>query len=277
MVEAWCGIPLDIHLKAVSITSMRLFSKYWGWRARASGLSEDLLGVAGLLHDIGKAALGYQGKVYYSNGGCSANFLGHEVLGAVALSAYRGSGLNAMIPLVISVLHHHHGMPYRFKQSRSPWLDLFDNTSNVSKSIVRVLGCSSNMWRGCILNALHEIAAYYELNIRKLITEMYPKTSEILSGSLEKHDVIDHYKGDMNTIITYTMKPGGVHLSSIATILTGYTAVADSIVAGLERNNFNTQKVKGSYAYRVLKELGDPEKLLTEITTLIKPLYKTIS
>ena len=275
-VSAWCGVSLDSHLRSVAVASSILFKKYWVWRARSTGLHEELLEIAGLLHDIGKAARGYQDNINAGSGKCRANFLGHEILGAIALAgAFISSNRvinDNIILLTIVILQHHHGMRNRFQGSKSPWIDVFTNR-NIRYMIADKLGCPRGRELGCIIEAIHDIEEYYEDVIYPVIVELYPKAVSIMPRRLGRYNNPQQYKARMEEIMRIASRSITISMAGTASVLTGYTAVSDSMVAGLERNEFRVEALKRSYVYRVVGELGEPERILEIVTDNIRRLY----
>ena len=274
-LQAWRGVPLVSHLLATARASRILLWREWRWRARASSVPEWSLEFACLVHDVGKAWSAYQDDIR-SKPEDKISLWGHEVLSAIPIYALYRSCLRGGVedPVLrglavagISVLNHHHGMHERFSYRHfyTPY------------SITMIFKELFNRWgrRESITELLYNI-----VNVLLEVTKLrYYDIFEILNQAANRiypNELLGEAKQGVRDVLDYSSRDK--KLSAACVTATGFLALADTIVASLERNSFRIEYVLKRYAGRVLKEkLGEngAVEALSILVQKIRPLYRT--
>ena len=265
--ETYTLIQHSLHTAAIA----DLFYDRWRWRSRISGLPDSLLLVAAGLHDIGKAWRGYQEAAItrYCSRGREPSFLYHEVLSGIVIAAMEKEAgkrrhVLARSPLwealILSVVLHHHGMTGRYSKSiskiidelfleeRPTWQfkpvsirDLLRDALPPAREILGKLGCLAR-----------ELGRGYDLGLLVGMIELIDSLEERISGG--ERLGLDVIISTMENALGRAGKdPGKEDFSATVSVLAGFTAVADSAAASIERSRRDSIP-RGTYAWRVLEE-----------------------
>ena len=278
-IIAWCNpgsrpgtyqpytlVQHSLHTAAIA----DLFYDRWRWRSKVSNLPESLLLVTAGLHDIGKAWRGYQeaAKSRCSKGE-KPSFLFHEILSGIVVAsmkreADRRKHALARSPLwealIIGVILHHHGMTSRYGNSIVKIIDkifrdgivgkdfpslsireLLEDALPPAREILEKLGCLAR-----------ELGKGYDLDlINSMIEFIDGLAGRIASNARLGQDLIlKNIKDSIEKVERYLEKE---ELSAAITVLAGFTAVADTTAASIERSHGNIIP-RGTYAWKVLEE-----------------------
>ncbi len=251
-----------------------LFIDRWRWRSRVSNLPDSLLFITAALHDIGKAWRGYQrAAIDYCNNGKEPSFFLHELLSGTIIAAIASQAdEHARIStedilwrsLTMGIILHHHGMIRRYKTGIVSIIDgLFINGNlckywrdknwcNESLTIVTLLEDALPYIKE-VLERLLCLTRKLDRSIDQHLIEEMIKLTDFLKGlRLDEYKIIEYLKDLVKITVS---NPRQAELSSIISILAGFTAVVDSASASIERTCSSTTKLpSGTYAYRVIRE-----------------------
>ena len=247
-----------------------LFYDRWRWRSRVSNLPESLLLITASLHDIGKAWRGYQEAALNScSRGMEPSFRLHELLSGIVVASMKreagrrrhdSAGSPLWEALIVGVILHHHGMTSRYKNSIVKIIDkifrdrivdkgfpsisireLLEDALPPAREILEKLGCLAR-----------ELDKGYDLDlINSMIEFIDGLAGRIASNARLGQDLI--LKNMKDSIEKVGRYPEKEELSATITVLAGFTAVADTTAASIERSQGNTIP-RGTYAWRVLGE-----------------------
>ena len=247
-----------------------LFYDRWRWRSRVSNLPESLLLITASLHDIGKAWRGYQEAALNScSRGREPSFWLHEILSGIIVAvmkreASRSEHVLARSPLwdalVVGVTLHHHGMTSRYGNSivkiiEKLFLDgivgkgfpplsvreLLEDALPPAREILEKLGCLAG-----------ELGKDYDSGLMNSMIEFIDGLAGRIASNarLGQDLILKNMKDSIEKVGRYSEKE---ELSATITVLAGFTAVADTTAASIERSQGNTIP-RGTYAWRVLGE-----------------------
>ncbi len=267
--QAWPGVPLNSHLKAVARALKMLVWREWLWRARSSSVPEWSLTLAGLAHDLGKAWSGYQGRLSSKN----PSFQGHEIVSSLPLLAlYRISVLEAvdkaarrgLITACIAVLNHHHGMHGRFELEcfYKPHLLLME-----LKKIARSYGVS-------VYTVLKEACRLMKL-LTRLIKEECSEAYGLVSAlecKVKETFMLQLISEGARSALEASVKSR--ELAAACIVASGLLSLADTVVASLERNEFSVEAVMKRYAGRVLNEKYGASRARLILERLVKEIAR---
>ncbi|RLG84084.1 MAG: hypothetical protein DRO39_07890 [Thermoprotei archaeon] len=250
---AWCNTHLAPHLVAVAYTASLLFEEEWRYRARLSKLPTWTLTLAALGHDVGKAAPWYQEEaVSRCSRGWNPSFTLHEVLSSMVIAWLGASGAVDREPAyvaAIAVWEHHHGMPGRLAP-------LLTSINAASKSRY------AEALRAGFEALLHTLDfARSTALVRHL--ELPP------IGERRRQVLIPCHSRKALEVVENNPR-----FSAAASSIAGFLAVADTLVASIERNPGKpVEALRGRYVYRYLKELMGGE---TPLSRLLKFVTSTV-
>ncbi len=265
--ETYTLVQHSLHTAAIA----DLFYDRWRWRSKVSNLPDSLLLITAGLHDIGKAWRGYQEvAINRCSRGREPSFWLHEILSGIIVAAMkreasRSKHVLARSPLwdalIAGVTLHHHGMTSRYGNSivkvvnklfengivgeDFPPLsirELLEDTLPPTREILEKLGCLAKKLgkgynSGLMNNMIELIDSLAKRTARNAELDQYMKFKENIEESLKNNG-----KG-----------PEKEKLSAAMVVLAGFTAVADSTAASMERSRNGTIP-RGTYAWRVLEE-----------------------
>ncbi|MEB3846566.1 MAG: CRISPR-associated endonuclease Cas3'' [Desulfurococcales archaeon] len=270
--ETYTLIQHSLHTAAIA----DLFYDRWRWRSKVSNLPDSLLLITAGLHDIGKAWRGYQeAALSRCSRGREPSFRLHELLsGIVAASMKRETEMEreterhrrllARSPLwealIVGVILHHHGMTSRYENSIVKIIDkifrdgivgkgfpplsireLLEDALPPTREILKKLGClAEKLGKGYNSDLMN--------NMIKLVDSLAGRIAS--NARLDQDLILKNIKDSIEKVGRYPEKE---ELSATITVLAGFTAVADTTAASIERSHGNTIP-RGTYAWRVLGE-----------------------
>lgn len=273
---AWCGISLESHSKAVAWLATRLYTAEWERMKRiqssqgAPVLGPEWLWLAGLLHDAGKAGYTQQALERCANNR-APSFQGHEAIGglAVALAALEARGNpvaeRGLWATSLAALLHHHGMA-KPATSITALLPSSKGGKTAAEMLAEALEWLAATWprlaaghgpieagdaaRDAVMAAARRASKDPGYALRRALRGLEDTLARLNSG------------GD----------PG---LAATAVVAVAAVSVADTLAAGLERNNMDPTRLRGRWVYRLLWERHGPrtDNLLEAIARELREYY----
>ncbi len=259
---AWCNVPLEAHLLAVSDVASILYAAEAMRLERicqATGLAipSNWLSTAGLLHDIGKVAYAAP-ALDACNSGRKPSFRLHEALSALvaeALALGSPEHSEALGAASLVALLHHHGMG-------KPYTKIALYVDEMRR-VLKEMGKNADT---AVREAIDWI--YSSKPLRQRLRGLLPRQAPVhtdpamLTAGLEK-------------LATQTSRTELRCRTVMVVVGVSAVSIADTLVASLERNKWSLEQLKKKWVYRVLAEkLGQKtDETLSHIASLIQRYY----
>ncbi len=267
--ETYTLVQHSLHTAAIA----DLFYDRWRWRSKVSNLPDSLLLITAGLHDIGKAWRGYQEvAINRCSRGREPSFWLHEILSGIIVAvmkreASRSEHVLARSPLwdalVVGVTLHHHGMTSRYGNSivkiiEKLFLDgivgkgfpplsirgLLEDALPSTREILEKIGClAEKLGKGYNSDLMN--------NMIKLVDSLASGIAR--NAELDQYTIFEFKKNIEESLKNNGKGPEKEKLSAAMVVLAGFTAIADSTAASMERSRNGTIP-RGTYAWRVLEE-----------------------